>query len=108
MIFAENMDVIDIMSYEAGYAAGYCEADVDGYESGYIACCLEQRRKERELKREKKLVLYLRLAGLFLLLLTAFIVVIGDGDATPALFTVPLALYFIFGKKDTLLNAINY
>lgn len=100
------IDIIDAQSYEAGYTAGYSEAESKGYAEGYQACRLEYRQKAREQKqlkiREKRRRLYFlkqKVVGVFMLVLTIFAVKLLDGDATIALLTVPLGLALIFSKE---------
>lgn len=44
------IDVIDAQSYEAGYTAGYSEAESKSYEEGYQACRLEFKQKNKRTK----------------------------------------------------------
>lgn len=104
MIFTDTMDVVDVMSYEAGYAAGYCEADVESYQRGYIACCINQQRKAKEKKKSREFVLKMRLLGILLLASTVIVAMINDGDTTLAILTVPLSLVLIFGRKEKLIE----
>lgn len=100
------IDIIDSQSYEAGYTAGYSDAEAKGYDEGYRACQLDYRRRAKERKQskiqEKRRRLYFlkqKVVGVFLLVLTVFMVKILDGDATIALLTVPLGLTLIFSKE---------
>lgn len=100
------IDIIDARSYEAGYTAGYSEAESKSYGEGYQACRLEFRQKAREQKqlknRERRRRLYFlkqKVIGVFMLILTIFAVKLLDGDATIALLTVPLSLALIFSKE---------
>lgn len=75
------IDVIDAQSYEAGYTAGYSEAESKSYEEGYQACRLEFKQKIREQKQlkimERRRRLYFlkqKVIGVFMLVLTIFAV----------------------------------
>lgn len=100
------IDIIDSQSYEAGYTAGYSDAEAEGYDEGYRACQLDYQRKVKERKQskiqEKRRRLYFlkqKVIGVFFLIFTIFVVKLLDGDATIALLTVPLGLTLIFSKE---------
>ncbi len=100
------IDIIDSQSYEAGYTAGYSDAETKGYNEGYRACQLDYRRKVKERKQsmiqEKRRRLYFlkqKVIGVFFLIFTIFAIKLLDGDATIALLTVPLGLTLIFSKE---------
>lgn len=95
----KSLDLIDIQSYEAGYAAGHVDGDLVGYEVGYRACALDGRIAKRN---RMLIMLYFakqKIAGVILLFLTLLTIPVLDGDATIALFTVPLSLLLIFSKQ---------
>lgn len=109
------IDIIDSQSYEAGYTAGYSDAEANGYEEGYRACQLDYQRKVKERKqskiREKRRQLYFlkqKVIGVFFLIFTIFSVKLLDGDATIALFTVPLGLTLIFSKEKWWMDNYYY
>lgn len=100
------IDIIDSQSYEAGYAAGYSEAEEKSFDEGYQACQLDYKKRAKERKQlkiqEKRRRLYFlkqKVVGVFLLILTIFAVKLLEGDATIALITVPLSLGLIFSKE---------
>lgn len=100
------IDIIDSQSYEAGYAAGYSEAEAISFDEGYQACRLDYKKRARERKqlkiRKKRRLLYFlkqKVIGVFLLVLTIFVVKLLEGGATVALFTVPLGLTLIFSRE---------
>ena len=99
---AKVLDVIDLQSYDAGYAAGY----LDGKTYGYDTCRKDYRKKAREhkqhrdaMRRRRLYFLKQKLIGVFLLVITIFMTWILDGDATMAILTVPISLLLIFSKK---------
>lgn len=96
------IDIIDSQSYEAGYAAGYSEAE--DYK--------KRARKLKQLKiQEKRRRLYFlkqKVTGVFLLVLTIFAVKLLDGDATIALLTVPLGLALIFSREKCLVDGYYF
>lgn len=100
------IDIIDSQSYEAGYTAGYSDAEAKGYDEGYRACQIDYRRKIKERKQlkiqRKQHRLYFlkqKVIGIFFLIFTIFAVKLLDGNATIALLMVPLGLMLIFSKK---------
>lgn len=100
------IDIIDSQSYEAGYTAGYSDAESKSYDEGYRACQLDYKQRAKEQKQlkiqEKRRRLYFlkqKVIGVFFLVFTIFAIKLLDGDATIALLTVPLGLILIFSKE---------
>lgn len=100
------IDIIDSQSYEAGYTAGYSDAESKSYDEGYRACQLDYKQRAKERKQlkiqEKRRRLYFlkqKVIGVFFLVFTIFAIKLLDGDATIALLTVPLGLMLIFSKE---------
>lgn len=109
------IDIIDLQSYEAGYAAGYSEAEEKSFDEGYQACQLDYKKRAREQKQlkiqEKRRRLYFlkqKTVGVFLLVFTIFAVKLLDGDATIALLTVPLGLALIFSREKCLVDGYYF
>ena len=109
------IDIIDSQSYEAGYAAGYSEAEKKGFDEGYQACQLDYKKRVKERKQlkiqEKRRRLYFlkqKVVGVFLLILTIFAVKLLEGDATIALITIPLGLGLIFSKEKWWMDSYYY
>ena len=105
-------NVVDVASpYDIGYATGYSMGKVIGYDVGYEECREDYRRKLRE-QREKEYVkkkrqLYFlkqKLIGVLFLIITAFTVMLLEGDATIAVLTVPIGVGLIFSKEKCLVN----
>lgn len=93
------IDMIDMYSYDSGYAAGYSEGRDDGYEIGYSECMNDLRRGRKRRHTNRKRQLYLikqRAVGVLCLALTAFSVAVLNGDATFALLGVPIGCGLIF------------
>lgn len=65
-----------------------------------------RRRKQRERRRQQRRWYFIkqRLSGITILILTVLAIKTLDGDATIALFTVPLGLYTIFTKEMLIVN----
>ena len=111
----KEMDIIDIQSYEAGFASGYLEGIEVGREIGYRSCVVSRRKKARqrkqkaeELKRRRLYFLKQKLVGVLLLLFTIFAVWLLEGDATIALLTVPVSFMLIFSKEKMLVDRYFY
>lgn len=60
--------------------------------------------KQREYKQRRWYFFKQRMAGVAMLMLTMLTVIMLDGDATIGVFTVPLALYLIFGSEMVIVN----
>lgn len=71
----------------------------DGYEDGYQNCMNEVEEKYQLAKKNQLYFRKQRLFGGLLLFLTAILVKLLDGDATIALFMVPLSAILIFSKE---------
>lgn len=65
-----------------------------------------RRRRQQEQWRQQRRWYFFkqRLSGIVLLALTILAVMWLDGDATIAVFTVPLGLYMLFGKEMLITN----
>ncbi len=91
-----EFDVIDQESYKSGYTAGALES--------YVLC---RNRFSKNLEREYWRMLYFlkqKLYGLLLAIFTVFAVVVLNGDATIAVFTVPISVLLIFSRKMILVK----
>ncbi len=104
------MDIIDMESYNAGYASGYVDGQADkqdaAYVTGYAECLLRRRKKARIRKQQRKEMmkhcLYFlkqKLMGVFLLVLTFWGVGVMKADPGIAFITIPLGLLFLCGKE---------
>ena len=76
------------------------------YRRGYADALEDMRQRQREKKRRRQYFIIQKLNGVALLAFTALAVYILEGDATIAIFTVPLALYMIFSREMCIVN--NY
>lgn len=91
-----EFDVIDQKSYKSGYTAGVLES--------YALC---RNRFAKNLEREYWRMLYFlkqKLYGFLLAIVTIFAVVVLEGDATIAVFTIPISALLIFSRKMILVN----
>lgn len=96
------MDIIDMQSYDAGYASGLVEGISNGYEIGYNLC-MRQSRKEKE--REKQRQLYFlkqKLVGVFLLLLSLVVILLPGTDIGIVFLTVPVGIGLIVSRRRRL------
>ena len=100
------VDIVDMYSYDSGYAGGYLEGRKDGYEIGYYACKRAQKRKAKRLRKQKinqiKQRLYFvrqKISGAAILFITALCVKVLNGDATFALLSVPIGCYLMFSNR---------
>lgn len=96
----KEIDIIDMLSYDSGHAAGYVEGRMDGYEIGYKECAKKYRKMKKI--RKKKIMQFLsnyclpKCIGVLLLIFTVFTIKVLDGEATFAILSVPLACGLIF------------
>lgn len=74
------------------------------YRRGYADALEDMRRRKREKKRRRQYFIMQKLSGITLLAFTALVVYILEGDATIAVFTVPLALYMICSREMCIVN----
>ena len=91
---AQVINFIDLTSYNTGYAEGYeqCRAE---YRQR-----LKERREAKYAERRRRLYfLKQKLIGVLFLIGTIIMVKFLEGDATIALFTVPVSLMLIFSKE---------
>ena len=95
----EHIDVIDQISYEIGQASGYIDGCGIGYETGYRACQVRNKRIARLRKAKKLYFIQQKMLGVILLILSFFITWVLDGDGTFAVLMVPLSLGIIFTKQ---------
>lgn len=107
----KNTDIIDMQSYESGYASGYTEGEKEGYESGYYQCrkefhekIMQRKKKKAEYKRRQFYFLKQKMIGVLLLLVTIWAVMWLEGDVTIAILTIPIALLLIFSKEKCWMN----
>lgn len=88
---ARVIDIIDLVSYDDGYARG-CEEDYRRK--------IDMRRKNKYDERRRRLYfLKQKLIGVLLLLVTVIMVKVLEDDATFALFTIPVGLMLISSKE---------
>ncbi len=92
-------DVIDMQSYDSGYAAGYLAGREDGFEIGYEKCRMKKRREILSDRLEKLYFTKQRAAGAVVLVISAVSIVVLNGDATFALIGVPLGGAMLLGKQ---------
>lgn len=81
----------------------------DAYVQGYTDAMRKTRERNRERREQRERKHYFikqRLYGVAILILTAFAVRILDGDATIALFTVPLGISLLTSREMLIVN--NY
>lgn len=91
---ARVIDIIDLASYNAGYAEGYEQCKVEYRQR------IRERRESKYAERRRRLYfLKQKLIGVLLLIGTIAIMKFLEGDATIALFTVPVSLILIFSKE---------
>lgn len=74
------------------------------YRRGYADALEDMRQRQREKRRCRQYFIMQKLNGIALLVLTALAVYILEGDATIAVFTVPLALYMICSREMCIVN----
>ena len=55
----KEIDIIDMLSYDSGHAAGYVEGRMDGYEIGYKECAKKYRKMKKI--RKKRLCSFYRI-----------------------------------------------
>lgn len=79
----------------------------DAYQQGY-ADAMESVRKKCRKKQEKKArrqyYIKQKLHGVAMLIFTALVIPLLDGDVTIALLTVPMGLILIFSKEMLIVN----
>ncbi|MCC8049733.1 MAG: hypothetical protein LIP10_03610 [Clostridiales bacterium] len=100
-IVTRQQDVIDIQSYQAGYAGGYSEGLNGGYEIGYVACWMDIRREAAAKRELQNYIRKQRAYGALVLGLTAVVTVVC-ADLTFACFGIPIGLGLIFVKRRCL------
>lgn len=103
------MDIIDMQSFQAGYAAGYAEGHEKAYEDGYYDGRRSHRnqmnaRRQKKRLRNKRFLYFTRqkIVGILMLLFTILSVKILDGDISIGLITIPVGLMLIFSKEPIL------
>lgn len=74
------------------------------YRRGYADALEDMRKRQREKKRRRQYFIIQKLNGVALLAFTALAVYILEGDATIAIFTVPLALHLICSREMCIVN----
>lgn len=100
-------DIIDQQSYEMGYAAGFADGHEESFERGYQECIRDEKRRKKEELQDKACKLYYiiqKSAGVVMLAITVLTIMLLDGDATIALFLLPLILMLIFSKKPLIVS----
>lgn len=75
------------------------------YRRGYADALEDMRKRQREKKRRLQYFIIQKRNGVALLAFTALAVYILEGDATIAIFTVPLALHMIFRREMCIVNS---
>lgn len=99
----EFIDIIDQTSYEYGEVSGYIDGQAIGYELGYRACVLKNKKLQRKRARRRLYFIKQRLIGIAILLFTVLMAWLLDGDATLAIITIPIGILLIFSKRKILL-----
>ena len=74
------------------------------YRRGYADALEDMRKRQREKKRRRQSFIMQKLNGIALLAFTVLAIYILEGDATIAVFTVPLGLYMIFSREMCIVN----
>lgn len=74
------------------------------YRRGYADALEDMRKRQREKKRRRQYFIMQKLNGIALLAFTVLAIYILEGDATIAVFTVPLGLYMIFSREMCIVN----
>lgn len=74
------------------------------YRRGYADALEDMRQRQREKKRRRQYFIMQKLNGIALLAFTVLAIYILEGDATIAVFTVPLGLYMIFSREMCIVN----
>lgn len=97
----ENIARIQIVEPQPERRAAVAAA----YKRGYADALEDMRQRQREKKRRRQYFIMQKLSGIALLAFTALAVYILEGDATIAVFTVPLALYMIFSREMCIVNS---
>lgn len=85
------------MGFEGGYYSGYDE----GFEAGYdkaMAFIEDNNRRADERFRRFSYFLMQRIIGVFILIMTVFVVHVAD-DMTFALVSIPFSVWIIFTKE---------
>lgn len=81
---------------------------IDGaYIAGYMDAMQQERRKRTAARRRRERKRYFamqKITGVFMLIFTAAAVKALDGDATIALFTVPLGLSLLLSREMLIIN----
>lgn len=91
---ASVIDIFDWDSYNAGYIKGYEECKAD-----YRRRIRERRESKYAERRRWLYFLKQKVIGVLLLVATVIMVKVLEGDATIALFTVPVSLMLIFSRE---------
>lgn len=107
-----RIDVIDMLSYNAGYAAGYTDGTTDGAEYGYNACALQHnpRRRRDTATREKQLYFMKQkvLGILSVLIAILAYVLIPDEGALIAVAAGASGVCLIFTRRMVLVDDYWY
>lgn len=94
-----EIDLVDMQSYEAGYASGCLDGTEAGYEVGYYDGKREFRRLVKRKKEDSLYFIRQKTFGIFMLLATVILIHLCDGDATIALCTIPTGLMLVITKE---------
>lgn len=95
----KTVDIIDMLSYDAGYANGCVDGTEAGYEVGYYDCKREFRQLTKRKKEQFLRFIKQKMFGVLMLLATAILVQLCEGDATIAFATIPTSFVLIFARK---------
>ena len=85
----------------------YKETIDRAYMAGYMAALNEERGKRREARKRKERKKYFamqKLTGVAMLIFTAVVVKILDGDGTIAILTIPLGLSLLLSREMLIVN----
>ncbi len=88
------------MYYESTAAAiKQVDTNDTAYVRGYLDAMTKQHKREKERRRRKLYFIKQRAAGVAMILATIMAIPILDGDATIAVFTLPLGAALIFSRE---------
>lgn len=103
-----RVDIIDMLSYNAGYAAGYADGKTDGVEYGYNACVLQRspRRRYDTATRERQLYfMRQRILGVLSVLVAILAyLLIPDGGTLIAVAAGMPGMCLIFTRRMVLVD----
>lgn len=102
-------DVIDMISYDSGFACGYSEGRKEGFDVGwycYKLGMMQERSKRKRIRKAKKerLLYFLKqkLLGMGLLIISISGALIPNFDGAGTLLLAPFALWIIFTNEEVM------